>query len=660
MRVISLVFALFSFCSSIACANPFDEALRAGEYDKAIEQLAAQPEHYLAELISRAEAKKLAAHPVWLALGHYKSSVFSGHVSEVDGGDFFTSLQGAVDPAQELRTTLASFFSDAGAAPNGMTAQCRFRARHFWLKRELGFDPARLPEKECKKFEIFLQVLAPVGLTVVFPTTHPNSPSSMFGHTLLRIDRAGQTESTKMLDYTLNYAAEGDDSGGVSYAFKGLTGGFIGKYHIIPYYMKLREYAQMENRDIWEYRLNLKQETVDFILMHAWELLPTHFDYYFFTENCSYHVLSLMEVEPQYRGMTDEYPWWVLPVDTLRSLERRGMVSEVVYNPSHYRVINERRRMMAPENGRLAEDISHDVLTLQPAVMVDRPLEQQAAILDLAYDYFRYNKIARNKAISAELSEQERQLLLARSKLNVTSQAPVIPAPDVRPDQGHQTARAHIGLGSEDRGDFLDLGWRAVYHDWLDPQPGYKSHFALEFGRLDARYYRTPEGENELKLDRFHLIHLDNFEPQDEFFGRIAWNVTTGWESFSIEPSNHRVMYLVRGGGGKSVSFADDYGGLVYGLWSGELAYSSAFAHDFNLATGIEAGVMFYPSATWRVYAKAKHLEDLTSDGWDRTSAEFSQSWTVQSDLAVQLNLAREHLFDGWRSVIKAGLYVYF
>ncbi|MEW5756654.1 MAG: DUF4105 domain-containing protein [Pseudomonadota bacterium] len=660
MPLYLLFLAFFASYSSIVCADAFDAALSAGEYDKVIEQLPVHPGHYLHELIAEAEAKNLAADPVWLGLGHYKTGLFGGYLSEVDGGDFFTSRRGKTDPARELRATLASFFSDATVPPYDMSAQCRFRARYHWLKRELRFDPARLPEKECKRFDAYLQLLAPEGLTVVFPTTHPNSASSMFGHTLLRVDRVGQTDATKMLDYTLNYAAEADDSGGLSYAIKGLTGGFIGKFHIIPYYMKLREYAQMENRDIWEYRLNLEPETVEFILMHAWELLPTHFDYYFFTENCSYHVLSLIEVEERYRGLTDDYPGWVLPVDTLRSLERRGMVSEVVYNPSHYRVINERRRMISPDDERLAREIARDGLMAQPGAMAGKDPEQQAAILDLAYDYFRYDKIARNKMIASELSEQERQLLLARSKLAVTTQVPVITAPDVRPDEGHKTARAHLGLGSEDRGDFIEFGVRAVYHDWLDPQPGYKSHFALEFGRLDARQYRTDEGDHELKLDRFHLIRLDNFEPQDDFFGRIAWNVATGWESLSVEPSNHELMYLVRGGGGKSMSVAEAYSGLIYGLWSGELAYSSDFQHDFNLATGIELGAMVNPSSRWRAYAKVKHLEDVTKDGWDRSAVEFSQSWALGTNLAMQLNLSRERLFDGWRSVIKAGFYVYF
>jgi hypothetical protein len=63
----------------------------------------------------------------------------------------------------------------------------------------------------------------------------------------------------------------------------------------MPYYLKVREYSDLENRDIWEYELNLTPEEIDRLLMHAWELGPIHFDYYFFDENCAYHLLGLLE-----------------------------------------------------------------------------------------------------------------------------------------------------------------------------------------------------------------------------------------------------------------------------------------------------------------------------------------------------------------------------
>lgn len=637
-------------------AQTLGESLAAGDFDQAAAQ--AQGDHYLAELIRRAEEGKLDRNPVWHALLHYKPGLLGSYESEVDGQDFFTSARGKTDPAQELRATLASLFSGVELPPYKLTPQCRFPARYLWLSRQLQVDPARLPAQSCQRLDIFMQALQADGLSVVFPASHPNSPSSMFGHTLMRVDRKGQTPATRMLDYTINYAAEADDSGGIAYAVKGLAGGFLGKFRVIPYYMKLREYAQMENRDIWEYRIAVEPQALDLMLRHAWELLPTHFDYYFFTENCAYHLLSLLEVDPANQGMTDAFTWYVLPVDTLRVLEGRGLVREVAYYPSHYRIIDARRAQVTHGENALAMAISRAGLAPHAPELATYAPERHAVVLDLAYDYLRYDRIAREELVGAELSERERELLLARSRLEVVTQVPDIPPPTLRPDHGHPAARLHAGVGSDDGGDFLELGWRAVYHDWLDPLPGYDSNFALEFGRLDARYYRTDDGGDEFRLERLHLIHIDYFEPRDDFFGRISWSVTTGLEALSARPQRHDLMYLLRGGPGMTLGLNGE-SLLLYGLLAGEAAYSPEFRHDLNAALGAEAGVIAH-AGPWRMKLTARHLADVSSNEWDRSTVDLSQSWAMSDRLALQLSLGRERLLDGWRGAAKAGVYVYY
>jgi hypothetical protein len=42
-------------------------------------------------------------------------------------------------------------------------------------------------------------------------------------------------------------------------------------FQMLPYYLKVSEYSDMENRDIWEYHLNLNVQ-IDQMLMHIWEV----------------------------------------------------------------------------------------------------------------------------------------------------------------------------------------------------------------------------------------------------------------------------------------------------------------------------------------------------------------------------------------------------
>ena len=51
---------------------------------------------------------------------------------------------------------------------------------------------------------------------------------------------------------------------------------------MLPYYEKIKEYSNLENRDIWEYSLEFTPDEVERMLLHLWELKDIYTDYYFF------------------------------------------------------------------------------------------------------------------------------------------------------------------------------------------------------------------------------------------------------------------------------------------------------------------------------------------------------------------------------------------
>ena len=227
---------------------------------------------YLTELVRQATESRLAEARMWHVLLHYRKNVFGGYTSEADDPGFFLSPDGKTDPQAELTATLVKLFSPELVGRSRQPAQCAFIARYTWLKDVLSIDDGRLPPLPCERFHNWYHELNPQSITLVFPSAYMNNPSSMFGHTLLRIDQKGQTEQTRILAYTINYAADVPRDEGVSFAVKGIFGGYKGYFSTVPYYLKVREYRDIENRDIWEYRLNLTDDQVRRMLMHAWEL----------------------------------------------------------------------------------------------------------------------------------------------------------------------------------------------------------------------------------------------------------------------------------------------------------------------------------------------------------------------------------------------------
>ncbi len=275
-----------------------------------------------AALADRALALELDADPVWRSLLHYQRTC-SGLESEADGPGFFLAPDGRQDPRAELVADIHAFFGPAAPAsdPPPEHPQCRFPARYFWLKQRLGLSDKEAPGQACPGFQTWRETLGASGVTFIYAASYINNPASMFGHSFLRLDRRTAGVRTPVLSYTVNFSAVPTTSNPFVYTMMGVFGGFQGAFDTVPYYLKIREYGSMEHRDLWEFELSLAPEEVDFLVMHAWELGQTWFDYYYFDENCSYQILALLTVVRPEIGFPDNSPTVVFPLDTLRILQ---------------------------------------------------------------------------------------------------------------------------------------------------------------------------------------------------------------------------------------------------------------------------------------------------------------------------------------------------
>ncbi|MBE0602655.1 MAG: DUF4105 domain-containing protein, partial [Deltaproteobacteria bacterium] len=284
---------------------------------------------YLAELKKRAASADLSADPYWRILLHVRTGI-TGKRSLIDDPKFFLSPSGKTDPAAELAATLDGLF-DNTTEP---FAFCRFPARYAWLAKKLEVDRARIPRPPpCPVQDNILNTIDGQSASMVYASGYVNSPASMFGHTFLRID---SRLATPLLAFAVNNAAlTNPEDGGVAFTFKGMLGGYDGYYSVMPYYDKVREYANIDQREMWEYALNLTPGEVRLMLLHLLDLKDIAADYYFFDENCSYNLLFLLDAARPEARLTDTMDrFWVIPMDSARAVLEAGLVDNVVWRPS--------------------------------------------------------------------------------------------------------------------------------------------------------------------------------------------------------------------------------------------------------------------------------------------------------------------------------------
>lgn len=586
---------------------------------------------YLAELVNQAHTKQLARTREWEVLLHYHQSLIGGVVSEADGQDFFLAPDGKRNPETELDATLAAFFSPLVADPMTLHPQCRFVGRYAWLNTQLGFDPARLPPQDCPRFREWMTALDPESVTLIFPSAYLNNPSSMFGHTLLRIDRAGRADNNRLLDYTINFAAATDTPTALSSIILGLSGGLPGKFSITPYYIKAKEYSDLQSRDIWEYRLAFTREQIDAMLRHVWEMGNTHLDYFFFSQNCSYQLLALLDAADPMLHFAERFPLWTIPTDTVRAvLDVPGLVTQVSFRPALSTQLTHHRSLLDRDEDAWLFQVLRSPSVLDTAPFEGLPEPRRAAVLDVAAEYLAYQKVDDPDRVE-RYNAQQRRLLVERAALGVASDSSP-PTPPAPPEHGHDTTRIGVGAGRAAGQWFGQLALRPALHDLLGDETGYTPNTHLEFMNTVLRYNRAAG----VTLNRLDVIRIISLTPYDRLIAKPSWQISTGFFPVEDLPFRDRSAATLEFG----IGGAAQSGWWQREIWYllGELAvqYGAVFDERYRAGPGATGGLLFDLAANARAHAFATYrtflLGDRSSDlvGGVELRYTLSKDWDMR------------------------------
>ena len=593
---------------------------------------------YLSELLRHADTAALAERREWRTLLHYRSDADGkGVVSDVDDPRFFLAPNGKTDPQAELAATLRAFFNPGLVGGDPQPAQCAFVARYRWLKAELNFNDRRLPPQPCERFQQWFRELDAEAATLVFASAYLNNPASLFGHTLLRLDRRGQTEQTRLLAYAINYAADDSSSNVLMYAVDGIAGGFKGKFDIQPYYQLVRTYSDLESRDIWEYRLRLSEPQLRRLLEHVWELRGIEFDYYFFRENCAWQLLTLLEVADPSLRLSDQFTAWTLPADTVRLLARQpGLIGKVTARPARGTAINRRYQALTAGERRLAQQLPDDPSMSATAEFSRLAPERQALMLELALDHRQHRRAGKVKE-GGKISRDEvgHQLLTARNRLTVAA-APVAVEPyATQPETGHASRRIGMNVGQRDGSAFVELNARASYHDLLEPDAGYTPDAQIELLSLAVRWY---EDSSRLELDRLTLLDITSLPPFNALAPRPAWRIHAGWEPYPRPDCPTCTAFNLGGGLGLAAETQWPWRTLWFGLPGLEFDYGGGFARDHRAGLGMTVGALLQPAPGWNILASATWLDYRLGETGSAPRAVLQQrlalgrNWALRAD----------------------------
>lgn len=572
--------------------------------------------------VDRALASGLAERKEWRRLVHYKRGLI-GWESEADGTNFFVAPDGKKNPRAELEATIRGFFTPEkrkliGKTQPAQSVQCQFPARFHWLDKELGLSTS-VPKLECPEWVDFRTRSATKSVTLVFSSFYVANPSSTFGHSLLRLNKSTGSDGSEhhqLLDYGVNYAAVATTGNGLLYAMMGLAGLFEGHFTSLPYYYKVREYADFQSRDLWEYDFDLTQEETDQVVAHIWELGSTYFDYYYLTENCSYHMLTLIDAAAPRLSLTERMPYFVIPTDTVKAAyDEPGLVKKANFRASIHSQFNARlARLEGTEEKELHEIISRegdDGATDNRQLLAASSLSEdaKARVLDAYIDYFDLNHARALVDKVPDKVARKQSLLIARSKLPVSQALSFDPPPTASPHLAHDSARASLArISNDSKGGATDLGFRFAFHDLIDPPEGLPGNASIEIGNFVMRYW---DETKRIQLEDFALFGVGTYQPLGPYAKKASWRVRSGAHRVDDQRCTDCEALYFRGAYGYSANLATN-GPLTYLLGEATFETSPAFELErLTTTVGPVLGLRFRLQPWMTLLAEGRYIRTV-------------------------------------------------
>lgn len=418
----------------------------------------------------------------------------------------YNKLIGKKDPQSELNSSVLMFKEELKASDTH--PQCLYPGRYLILKNKYQLaSPVN-----CPKFQLWQKEYGLKYISIFYAAQYLSNPASVFGHTFFLL---GSEKTNTFTQITFNYAAEiSPDENAFNYAYKGLTGKFKGSFSLIPLYHRLHVYNDMENRDLWEYKLNLNSEELEFLASLLWELNEkVSLDYYFLDENCASLLLWIIKIVRPGIDVSVTHPLFFAPSEVPKILAREKLISEIKYHPSLRQRLNWKYSLM--------NDFQKNQYRLAKNQVTPIENIKDSLILEIILDEVAIEKSKMGEQIPNKVKNIERSALIQRSQLSYD--LPILTPQAAKPEEPHfaqDPMQIHMGWLRTQNRSALNLKLRPAIHGILDREAGYIRNSAIEVFEIETSHSL----ETLITLEKINFFTLTNYRPLEFNEFPLSWS----------------------------------------------------------------------------------------------------------------------------------------
>ena len=430
---------------------------------------------------------KIASHPVWLKLLHYKiePNIKSTRMSNKT---FFLDKNGPTDPMSELDQTVKMIKNpELSKKLFNAPLECIYPARVYWLTKNYGklLNLKNFSIEHCLELNLFYKDIAAKAISYVYIGPFMSNAASIMGHSILMLKKPGRST---IVNYAMSYSARlPKDVDPLTYITKGLLGGFGGIIKVEPFYHKIVEYRKIENRNMWEFELNLSEEEVQLITYHLWELKRgDFFKYYFFDENCAYLLVALIDMARPELNLIDQLSMMVLPNKIPELLSNNNLIKKQTYYPSY-------KEKLLFSYDQMSKNEKKFYIKNKDNLDLDTSLVSSPKLIDTFLNHLNHYSIHDE----GKLKGKKKKLFdtLVMNKISLGSPPSKKVTKPKSPIESHDLIYAGIyagiqneGLDQKARENYIDLSLRFFTHEFTESDIGYVSYSEIQALKTTVRF----------------------------------------------------------------------------------------------------------------------------------------------------------------------------
>ena len=563
---------------------------------------------------------KLYDSYVWKNLLH-----INGNKPSINHSTFLLSFSD-FSLKNELRLTIKSFFNTK--VKNDNHSICKYPARYIWLKKQLHLSDKDFPKVQCKAFHQYLEKTGAQTLKLIFVSENTTNPSSMMGHVFFKL--SGKDKNHVLREHAVSFFTVIDTMNIPSLLVKSTITGMKGFFLLRPYSEQINRYLKEENRNIWEYSLNLSEDKQRLIYYHFWELKDVKIKYLFTGFNCATVVHDMLSMTS--KTLHKDSHLWVTPKDVIKDASKNHLVKDVTLRasqPWHIKMILD--KLKETSESVLLKTLDTKVLIVNEPLHFSSKKEIMFLEKELLLSYVKYqynqNQINKSTVYTMENTIKAKTQALANNYVLDLSKYK-------DPLKTFDDTQASITYTSKNSKNNFIFGFLPASNTLYDDNREY-------FGESDLRIMELNilMNKNTVEIDSFNLFRMKSLVPWDNFTGGVSSALKINYESHYDTKIGEYKAYNISGGLGYTKQYFNDI--FVYSLLNIGIAYGKSKFYTYFYP---EVGLLMYEIFNMKTVLNYKYIYNQHNTHKGYHDIKLEQSFFIDKKVRIGIGMENKSI----------------